>query len=375
MTTDSSRESAESASQRSDTGAVAESSYCQRESSDYAPNSPCVSSRLIYQPDIRVLISGLQVLCIRKDYSELKVLKAPNHEFRIFVEKFCRTDGRLVSRETFSDLTYKYISLSTQTEWKTGRPTPYCPPTDGPAPDCLPKDYPTTGCSSNKARNPDHASWITKYQVNPFDNDILEREAFESPTDGSIVGSDDPKDFRWLPDLTSKHFYGITPLGFPDDAICPQFYLSRGQFYTAARTAEAYDRVTVRRRGSSRLDIYEPSGGERHYIGRIALVTGVNICVTKNDAALTIWSSPPNQEGHAKQSWDLVCFDTCQYYYKVAVTNLHPPFYDTSGETSDFPEYGVALNLPVKKQDLDVYDLQPTSRAVGQGSPCGPVGG
>jgi hypothetical protein len=329
------------------------------------PRCTSVSSRLIHQPDIRVLISGLQGLSLYDRYGQLSVLNAPNHEFRIYVDTFrkgdpynpdpAHPDGELIARECFSELADRHISLSVRNPWHSHhhhKPVP-CGTRVTPA-----------------------ANSINKYQVNPFDNDTLEREAFQEPADGSVVGSDDPHDFRWMKDLTGRHFYRRS-VTLSDSFISTYFYLARGQFYTAATTSEAFDRVTVWRTGWADQGPYQAAPGERYYLGRIALVIGVNICVPEGHAALRAWDSNPYCYA-ATQIKDLFHFDTCKYYYKVALANLHPPFYDSSADASDFTEYGNALNQAGKSNTpatyYDIYDLQPTSRAVSHSNPCAPLG-
>src|SRR5262249_6485337 len=124
--------------------------------------------------------------------------------------------------------------------------------------------------------------YVTKFLVDPFDGDNLEREAFGELSDGSVVGSDDPRDYRWVVDFESPDFYG-QKIAFDEKSIAYRVQIPRGQFYTASRTTQCYERVTVQRRGrpfplSQGAGL--PEGGYasgRQYIGRIARVIGANI--------------------------------------------------------------------------------------------------
>lgn len=336
--------------------------------------------------DIRVLISGLQALCLYEDYCHLEVLKAPNHEFRIYVDEFCRNEGTLSARRCFADVSGSFLALATP-------PTatnPASPPSSGVHNPCNPSSSPpsTPPVSTPSSPPPCNPGWgkgICKYQNDPFDRDNLEREAFQEAVDGTPVGSDDCRDFRWLVDLAGPHFYGDSGARFKREFVSPNFYINKGVFYTAALSSQAFDRVMIRRPGFQHASC---PVGDRHHLGRIALVVGANIQAEEEGAALEVWSGPPDYipccEGNVYSAYtepgnkvrQLFQFDTANYYYKVALANFHPPFSDSSGQESDFIEYGNALERDENGFDLHhVYDIQPTSRALLPTTPCGPAGG
>lgn len=342
------------------------------------------TSSLGTNTDIRVLLSGLQALCLYEDYCEIEVLKAPNHEFRIYVDEFCRSDGSLSVRRCFADVAGTYLALATP-------PTDSRPP-GAPQPETEHHSPLSASESpvniSDPSGSPLPRGWgreICKYQNEPFDRDTLEREAFQEPSDGTPVGSDDPRDFRWLVDLDGPHFYSGRGVQFKREFVSTNFYINKGVFYTAALSSQAFDRVTVRRQG---VPYATCPVGDRHHLGRIALVIGANIQTEPGGAALEIWNGPPahftceqeNNKRHYTESADrvkeLFRFDTDKYFYKVALANFHPPFSDNASDGSDFIEYGNALIRDTNGLDLyHVYDLQPTSRAVSTLAPCAVVGG
>lgn len=337
-----------------------------------------LDSRLIRNPDIRVLISGLQTLSFRPWYPEpklcgyykaceVKVLKVPGHELRIFIDEIAKQDGT-VSQRVFSNIHTGNICLHIE-------PRPH--------------------------RRPE----VWKYMNDPFDADRLEREAFAELVDGSIAGSDDPHDYRWVIDLEGKHFYHNVNLIFDEDSIASRIWIPRGQFYTAARTAHSLDRITVRRRGrpySSQGPASGPApyggdgpyGGERKHLGRVARVIGANIVLEqgKETACLRARYSPYTYRlGCEQRCWEcwetLFKFDTCNYTYKVAIVNLHSPYGSQVPPGSDFQEYYYALAAtklgnrgamppePTKYDLFDMYDLAPSSRSETDEVPCAPTHG
>jgi hypothetical protein len=179
------------------------------------------NSRFQKDPDIRVLITGLEVLRFLdwqppaknaplEKYCKVDVLRAPFHEFRIFVEEISRDTG-IVSRKTFSNLRHHEFSLEIFREGSRA------------------------------------AMEVSKFLTHPFDGDGLEREAFQEYIDSSIAGSDDPRDYRWAVDFGCDNFYPGHQDPFPKGCFSANVYLQRGQFYTAARTTQSFDRVTIRR--------------------------------------------------------------------------------------------------------------------------------
>jgi len=329
---------------------------------EYEKNS---NSRFQEDPDIRVLITGLEVLHFldwpppgtegapRGRYCKVNVLKAPFHEFRIFVEEISRDTG-IVSRKTFSNLKHHKFSLEI---FRDGSPVEMD---------------------------------VTKFLTHPFDADSLEREAFQEYIDSSIAGSDDPRDYRWAIDFNCDNFYsGKTGL-FPEGCFSARVYLHRGQFYTAARSSQSYDRVTIRRAVKSSAPPiamygggqYDPSAqaGDRKTIGRVARVIGANIKVCDDEKAFLTTRGCPPDNGQTAPCMDppgdqqvLVNFDTRNYSYKVALVNLHPVGTEPAPTASDFLEYGNALKLPPGSEEVDVYDLEPTSRSYSDKVPCTPI--
>jgi hypothetical protein len=346
----------------------------------------CTTSSLGTNIDIRVLISGLQALCLYEDYCHVEVLKAPNHEFRIYIDEFSRIDGTLSARRCFAEVPGTYLALATPpTAPQPVEPLSLdahnpCDPSAPSGPAAV-----DTAAAPPAACRPGWGKGICKYQTEPFDRDSLEREAFQESSDGTMVGSDDHRDFRWLVDLAGPHFYGNSGARFKREFVSPNFYINKGVFYTAALSSQAFDRVTIRRPGFQHATC---GVGDRHHLGRAALVVGANIEVEQRGAALEIWGSPPAHtpcwEKNEYSSFatpgdkvsELFHFDTPHYYYKVALANFHPPLSDSPRDESDFIEYGNALVREENGLDLyHVYDLQPTSRALATINPCFPSGG
>jgi hypothetical protein len=356
----------------------------------------------IRTPDIRALFTGLEVLsfheyyrssppqsppqspplcppasppssphepCLfRRDYCDVSLLRAPNHELRIFIDEISRKPGNVSSRRIFADIKSTHIKpfdISLEV-WQCPKDLPVC---EEPNKKCY--------CMSS--------SEVTQYRVDPFDGDRLEREAFQEYYDGSFAGSDDPRDYRWAIDLSCADFHGseFHKGKFEHDAFSHVIRIHRGQFYTASRTTDSFDRVTIARRGRApKPDSAAPAGeahytgdtayvGEKRFIGRIARVVGANIALqTVQDRSERAFLRVEGANG----SQTLMCFDTANYTYKVAFVNLHPPHQDSTVMASDFLEYGNLLKKdPYGFELFDRYDLQPTSRPETKTAPCATV--
>jgi len=323
------------------------------------------NSRFQKDPDIRVLITGLEVLHFlhwpppaknapRESYCKVDALRAPSHEFRIFVEEISRDTG-IVSRKTFSNLRHHEFSLEIFREGSRA------------------------------------AMEVSKFLTHPFDGDSLEREAFQEYIDSSMAGSDDPRDYRWAVDFGCDNFYPGQPDPFPEGCFSAKVYIHRGQFYTAARTTQSFDRVTIRRAVKSSAPPYaamyggsqnDPSaqGGDRRTIGRVARVIGANIMLFEGEEAYlttrgwcrTDKDTPPFPCPEPPIGQTLVKFDR-NYCYKVALVNLHPIGADPAPTASDFLEYGNAFNKENGFDKVDIYDLEPTSRSYSDKVPCTPI--
>jgi hypothetical protein len=366
----------------------------------------CCSKKFIKRPDIRVLITGLQALSFQGGHQpgpytscEVKALNAPGHEFRIFIDRISRCDGT-VARYAISSIGssirarcnyYRYGKFA-----YTRQATPQI---------SLVIDPVDTGC-------------VTKFMVDPFDGDRLEREAFDELSDGSILGSDDPRDYRWVVDFEGPDFHSRR-VGFDESAIASRVNIPRGQFYTAVRTPQAFERVIIQRRGRPfpLAPVGTPTeaayGAGRLFIGRIARVIGANINLNDGEhASLQVRpycpgcacpcppSCPPPPDcsdypdlpdcpDRPDYCYCMDCESGCdtdilykfekpeEYAYKVAFVNLHAPGADPALKGGDFVEYGHALQREPTSiiVPYDLYDLEPVARVVSDAFPCGPLHG
>ncbi len=267
-------------------------------------------------PTIKLVFTGLLAFCFTppsgpaKTRCQVGILRKDSHEFRVRIFKVTADGFREMKDES------KKISESILP------PPGVAPPSGGfSLPDIV-----------MNVVNP-RTEGIALYMNGPFARDE----------------SDDPNDFRWIPDIEGPEFHDRS-LPVKEGSLKPSFILNNGLFYTAlkvpARKVRQGDPVTD-------LDV--------------AGFTGANIYLDEADSKAILTFGNPTQTVELKKEPGTT--------YKIHVFNDCP---DASPPviSGDFRFYYDAFQVPVISERFNlVGPPSPSGAPDSHRSPCGPAYG